>query len=67
LRRARNRAEILLTEVESRFAGEGGIGLSGNRVGKSGGVADVLTAYYAHRDAAGFALREAGNKQTETI
>lgn len=47
--------------------GEGAIFQLGNRVGKSGGVEDVPTAYCAHRNAAGFAVRETGVEQTETI
>jgi len=34
---------------------------------KSGGAEYVPTAYYAHRDTAGFAARETGNERTETI
>jgi hypothetical protein len=34
---------------------------------KSGGAEYVPTAYYAHRDAAGFASRETGNERKETI
>src|ERR1700728_2375451 len=48
-------------KVKARFC------LLGNRVGESGGLQHVPTAYCAHRSAAGFAFCETGNKQTETM